>query len=258
MKELNKKFRVLRVNLRRHGQAIAQEVVMQFHPATLHPGSEICIFCNSSIDITREHVLPKWVVEHELHSTMVSGVNKQTHTYNKAVVPACAECNNSVLACVERYIIKAIMGLDELKLCSDADLFNIIRWLEIIDYKLQVLDCRRKYLKYHNLEYDPLWGKFPVSMMRHFTSMQPWKAYYWIRNAQQRITVKAKNKNLNSLVILKTVVPHFNFFSKPNEYIFISFPMYNIALFLFLDRRHNDYSKSASEALNIIKVVAES
>lgn len=258
MEELNRKFKILRVNLRRHGQAIAHEVVMQFHPASLHPVKEICIFCNSSVDITREHVLPKWAVELELHGTMISGVNKQMHSYNKAVVPACSECNNSVLAFIEREIIKAVSGLDELKPCSDADLFNIIRWLEIIDYKLQVLDCRRKYIKFDNLEYDPLWGKFPVSMMRHFNSIQPWKAYYWVRIAQQRITVKAKNKDLNSLVILKTVVPHFNFFSKPNEYIFISFPMYNLAIFLFLDRRHNDYGKSASEALNVIKAVAES
>jgi hypothetical protein len=183
---------------------------------------------------------------------------RQMVTYNKAVVPACSECNNSILASIEKYIIKVIHDMDAFDDCSNEDVCNIIRWLEIIDYKLQVLDCRRKYIKYENSEYDRDWGIFPVSMMRHFLTMSPWKSHDWLRNSQRRITVKAKIEGMNSLVVLKPRIPHFHFFSQPNEYIYLSFPMCKIAFFYFFKRRNDYYEDAAAEALDIIKEVAES
>lgn len=202
--------------------------------------------------------IAKWLIESELHNTMKSSVNMQMATYNKAVVPACSICNNSILAYIENHIIKVIETIDTLNSSGDEDLCNIIRWMEVIDYKLQVLDCRRKYIKYGNWEYDRLWGIFPVAMMRHFSEMNPWIAYDWLRNSQWRITVKAKIVGINSLVILKTRVRHFDFFTQPNEYIYISFPMYNVSLFYFIKKRYDDYENAAAEALRIIKQVTES
>lgn len=257
MTEIDLKNKILRVNLRKHGKAIANDVVYRNHPAT-KPKDEICVFCSSSSNITKEHVLPRWLIESELHNTMMSSVNKQTHIYNKAVVPACSNCNNSILALIEKHIIKVIHDMDTLNDCPDDDVCNIIRWLEIIDYKLQVLDCRRKYIKYGDSEFDRDWGKFPVSMMRHFFTISPWKSYDWLRNSQRRITVKAKIEGMNSFVVLKPRIPHFNFFSQPNEYIFISFPMYQIAIFYFFKRRYEYYENAAADALDLIKKVAES
>lgn len=255
--EIDSKIKTLRVNLRKYGKTIANDVAYIHHPAT-ESNNEICVFCSSSSNITKEHVLPRWLVESELHNTMTSSVNKQTLIYNKAVVPACSECNNSVLALIEKYIIKTIRDMDTLNDCSNEDVCNIIRWLELIDYKLQVLDCRRRYIKYHNSEFDRDWGRFPVSMMRHFLTMSPWKSYDWLRNSQRRITVKAKIEGLNSFVVLKPRVPHFNFFSQPNEYIFLSFPMCKIAIFYFFKRRYLYYEDAAADALDLIKKVAES
>jgi hypothetical protein len=189
---------------------------------------------------------------------MTSIVNKQTLIYNKAVVPACSKCNNSILAFVEEYIIKVIQNMDASNDCSDEDVCNIIRWLEIIDYKLQVLDCRRKYIKYGNSEYDRDWGRFPISMMRHFLTMSPWKSYDWLRNCQRRISVKAKIEGINSFVVLKPRIPHFYFFSQPNQYIYISFPIFGIAIFYFFKRRYENYEDAAAEAISIIKKVTKS
>jgi hypothetical protein len=257
MTEVDLNFKILRVNLRRHGPSIADDVFRRHHPST-KPKGEICVFCNSSSSITKEHVLPKWLVENDLNSTMTSSVNKQTLIYQKAVVPACSECNNSILAFIEKYIIKVIYNIDALDDCNNEDAFNIIRWLEIIDYKLQILDCRRKYIKYKNSEYNRDWGRFPVSMMRHFLTMNPWKVYDWLRSSQRRITVKAKTTGLNSFVILKPRIPHFYFFDQPNEYIYISFPMCRIALFYFFRKRYEYYEDAAADALDIIKKVIES
>ncbi len=258
MTEIGLRFKTLRINLRRHGLAIADNVFKRFHPIGVSPKDEICIFCYSSGNITKEHVLPKWILGSDLHDTMVSSVNKQTATYNKAVVPTCSECNNSILAYIEKHIINVIHTMEILDDCSNEDVYNIIRWLEIIDYKLQVLDCRRKYIKYGNSEYDRDWGIFPISMIRHFLTISPWKAYQWLRSSQRRITVKTKIERINSLVVIKPRIPHFYFFTQPNEYIYISFPIFRIALFHFFKRKYEFYEDAAEDALNIIKKVAES
>jgi hypothetical protein len=257
MTEVDLKLKTLRVNLRKCGKIIADDVAYRHHPAT-EPKEEICVFCSSSSNITKEHVLPRWLIETELHNTMTSVVNKQTVIYNKALVPACSECNNSILAFIEKYIIRAIQNMDVYNDCSNYDVCNIIRWLEIIDYKLQVLDCRRKYIKYGNSEYDYDWGKFPVSMMRHFFTMNPWKSYDWLRNAQRRITIKEKIGGINSFVVIRPRMPYFYFFNLPNEYIYISFPACRIAIFYFFKTRYKYYEDAAAEALDIIKKVIES
>jgi hypothetical protein len=69
MTELDLRFRLLRVNMRRHGAIGADNILS---------GKEICIFCNSSLDITKEHVLPKWLFHYDTLSTFVSSINKQT------------------------------------------------------------------------------------------------------------------------------------------------------------------------------------
>lgn len=257
MTDLASRFKVLRGNLRRHGAVIAEDVWKRYHPMNSRPKEEICVFCNSPSAITKEHVLPKWLFESDTDSTFISSINRQTQTYNKAVVPACAVCNSSILAFIENQVIRTIQLLATSDDCGKEDLCNIIRWLEITEYKLQVLDCRRKYIKQGDLPYDHTWGVFPVAMMRHLIDAAPWKTFQWLRRAQRRIMVKAKDNCANSLVVINTKVPHFYFFSLPDEYIYISFPMYNIAVFYFLKRRYESYKDAAKEAVVLIKKVTE-
>ncbi|CAD0006729.1 hypothetical protein [Flavobacterium salmonis] len=257
MNEIDSKFKHLRVNLRRFGVEIAEDVFYRFHPITIKAKDEICVFCLSTTKITKEHVLPKWVFEKNTNITFISSTNKQIQTYNKAVVPTCAICNNSILAPIESEMIKIFKKSETLNLFSDEDLYNIIRWCEILDYKLQVYECRKVYLKYANTEYDPLWGILPLAHMRHFMELNPLKAFSFLRNSQRRITVKSKINRLNSIVLFNTAKPHFNFFNKPNEYIFVSFPMNNFALFYFLRKVHTDLDKVGEEAIYIIGKVME-
>lgn len=219
MSKIDLNFKKLRVNLRKNGIQICDDVFYRFHPATTNFKEEICVFCNINLNITKEHVLPKWLFEKETKSIFISSVNKQTQTYNKAVIPTCSECNNSILGGIEKYIIKIFQNLRTSEYYNNDDLSNIIRWLEILDYKLQVYECRRKYIKYANSEYSEDWGIFPVAIMRHFIDMNPFKAYDKLRNSQRRITVKSKLSRLDSLVIFDTIKPHFNFFYQPSEYM---------------------------------------
>lgn len=256
MQEINSKFKSIRVNLRKEGADICEDVFRRFHPSTIRAKKEICIFCNSTSQLTKEHVLPRWVFQKSTTSEFISSVNRQSQTYNKSVIPTCSECNNSILGYIENHMIKSVERLQFCKTYDEDDLSNSIRWLEIIDYKAQVYDCRRKYFKYGKSEYDKDWGIFPVAMMRHFIDMNPFKVHTYIRSAQRRITVKNKNNRLNSLIIFDTLHPHFNFFTKPNEYVFVSFPTCRIALFYFLRKNFNLLEDAKKEALHIISMVA--
>ncbi|NJO24834.1 MAG: hypothetical protein HC867_02145 [Bacteroidia bacterium] len=237
---------------------ITEDVFFRFHPSTTKVKDEICIFCYSNTKITREHVLPKWLFEKSTKTLFISSVNKQTQTYNKAVIPTCSACNNSILSHIENHIIQVIHRLGKAKVYRDDDLSDIVRWMEILDYKLQVYDCRRKYIKYGNSEYDYNWGIFPVAMMRHFIDMDPFKAHDFLRRSQRRITVKAKTDRLNSLVVFNTAKPHFNFFIQPDEYIFVSLPMFKFAFFYFLKKKYNHHIEASEEALFIMEKVFNS
>lgn len=231
---------------------------MRFHPATTEKGKEICVFCHSSSKLTREHVLPRWLFEKDTSSSFVSSVNRQIQTYNKAVIPVCAYCNNSVLAPIEKFTIDTIHRLAAAETRYIDDLCHIMRWLEIMDYKGQVYDCRRKYIKYGRGDYDEDWGIFTVAMMRHFIDMDPLKAQDYLRSTQRRITVKEKIDRLNSFVVFKTREPHFNFFVQPNEYIFVSAPMFNVAFFYFFRRKFRDPLEASETALLIMHKVFNS
>lgn len=257
MQEINSKFKSLRVNLRKEGLDICEDVFRRFHPSTLKIKKEICVFCNTTSQLTKEHVLPRWVFQKSTSSEFISSVNRQSQTYNKAVIPTCSECNNSILGYIENHMIKLVERLEFCHSYNENDLYDSIRWLELIDYKAQIYDCRRKYLKYGNSEYDTTWGIFPVAMMRHFIDMNPYKAHTYIRSAQRRITVKNKSNRLNSLVVFETSHPHLNFFTKPNEYVFVSFPTSKIALFYFLRKKFSLLEEAKNEALHIISMVAK-
>lgn len=254
---VDKAFQTLRVNLRKHGLKIPEDVFFRFHPITEKKPAEICIFCGSASDITREHVIPRWVFNGDVNLKYISGVNRQTQTFNKTVIPACAQCNNSTLGIIESEIKETITKHIFSKEHEERSVSNIMRWLELLDYKSQIYDCRRLYIKYSNNDYDTSWGIFPLAMMRHFIELKPFAPFDYLRNTQRRITVKEKFNRINSFVIFRPKKPHFDFFVKPTEYIYISFSLTNIAFFYFFKKDFLDYSDAVEEALYIIKKVAE-
>ncbi len=258
MSDIDLKFRAIRGNLRRHGHDISEDVFERFHPATKDQDPEICVFCNSTIEITKEHVIPRWVFENNTKDSLVSSVNRQVQTFNKAVIPTCAHCNNSLLSPIENYIIKLLPRLERKEVIDMADADNLISWLEILDYKCQVFDCRKKYIRYVNSEYDPQFAEIPVSWMRHIFEMNPFRALSYLRNSQRRIIRKSKNGRFNSLVVMDPKHASFYFFFQPNEYVFVSFPMFKIALFYFLRKEFIDNDLAYKESIYILHNVLKS
>src|SRR5215218_5329485 len=98
-----------------------------------------CFLCGSQKNITKEHILPKWVFESNDKHSFISDVNQLNQSYIRATIPACLRCNSVLLNNVEKYIQKTLSEVNlKTRYYSENEWENIIRWLEIIDYKFQV------------------------------------------------------------------------------------------------------------------------
>ena len=257
MTSTEKAFSTLRVNFRKNGYFITENVYNRFHPGSYDVGEEICVFCGSNEKLTKEHVFPKWFFEGKTNVVFISKANQLTQTYNKAVIPCCQHCNNSLLAKIEKSIFRGIQSFDFNQAGQDDFLCDIIRWLEILDYKCQVYSCRRKYIKSGNSEYDPFWGILPLAVMEHFNDFAPFRPFDHLRNTQRRITRKQKNDKIDSLLVFEMSRPNLDFFVKPTKYIYVSMPFRNIAFFHFFRQSFSSLDIAAKQAKSIMKKVAE-
>lgn len=251
------KFKALRVNLRRNSKKIMEDVAIR-HIPNLSPKNniEICIFCGSLHNITKEHVLPKWTFEKCPNRFFTTGMNGIDQTYNKTTIPVCANCNNNLLANIESYIISIFSNVDLTKsMFTNEELENVIRWFEIIDYKFQMLEVRRKFIKSKSSVYIPFLANIPVSVMRNSIDFSPSKALTETRVCLKRVTIKSKIENLNSLLVFKTKNESFHFFHQMNNYIFLELPQYKIALFYFYTRQFSKSEDAYQQANKILSTM---
>lgn len=251
------KLQTLRVNLRSNSKRIMQDIAernLGNFSLNNNVGSEICYFCGVAENLTKEHVLPKWTFENCTQKFFTTDVNSTNQTYNKTTIPACRNCNNNLLGNIETYITKLFNRVNlKVTYFNLFEIDNIIRWLELIEYKFQVLEIRRKFTKAKSADYIPYLANIPISIMRESIDYSPTKAMAQIRTAQKRITTKSKNNNRNSLLVLQTKNKDFHFFHKMNEFIFLEIPEYKIALFYFYERSFEDTQTAQNEAKKIVE-----
>lgn len=256
--DINLKFQNLRVRLRQNSKKIIDDALVRHLPkaSTKHKSKvEICIFCGSKTNLTKEHVIPKWTFEKSPEKFFITGMNGSKQTYNKTTVPACSSCNNDLLANIENYIVNLFESVDLSKyFFSSIDVENIIRWLEIIEYKFQILEIRRKFNKHISSKYIGYIADIPISLMRD-NIISPAKAMCEIRKSQKRVTEKSKYKKTNSLLIFKTTNKVFHFFHQMNDYIFIELPQFEIALFYFYTQEFEESTLCHNKAMEIIQRV---
>lgn len=260
--DINIKLKKLRVKLRQNSKRIMDDILQRHVPnINLKDKSkkEICVFCASETNLTKEHVLPKWVFENCTKRFFVTDINGSEQTYNKTTIPACADCNNDLLGNIEKHIISILENRDlSSTFFNQEEIQNIIRWLEIIEYKFQLLEIRRKFFKSKILENSSYFRNIPISIMRANIDYSPNKAVSQIRLAQKRVTTKSKLNNENSLVIFKTKNKSFYFFHHLNDFIFLELPKHEIALFYFYSKEFENNEIAKDEAMKIIKSVYDS
>ena len=247
-------FKLLRKNFRDNGKVIIDHIKRNhFDPWNIANEEDICTFCGDEDHLTKEHILPKWSFQNDPDRNFITTMNNASQTFIKTSIPVCSTCNNNTLSKIEDYI-NDLFKYTNLKedYFKYHDSLNIIRWLEIIDYKFHVLNFRRKFRRQQSKEYIPIFRNVPMSVMRMNIELSPYKALSQLRKSQARIQRKEKDSRYYSLVIYKSKNKQSQFFHSMDEFIFLEYPEYEMALFYFFKKEFESNFDAEKEAKRII------
>ena len=254
-------FQTIRINARRNLQTINHHlydnyVTREKGKAKAMPSRPICLFCAADKDITAEHVLPKWVFEKNPHRFFTTQINNLSHKYISSTIPVCATCNNDLLSELEKKVQKLFLSHQKMgRFFNEEETEDIIRWLEILDYKYQAFSLMTKFSVLKRKGPIDFLTDYSLSVLDPNIEYSPRSATKNIREALARITVKSKQKNLYSLVIFKTHNPDFYFSHKNNDFLFLDLPRYNLALFYFYKKLFAEAVHSKDAAMEILSRV---
>ena len=210
-----------------------------------------CFLCGVEKNITKEHILPKWVFQGDSKHFFTTDVNQLNQHYIRATLPACNRCNSELLNSIERYIQKTLSEVDlKNRYYSANEWENIIRWLEIIDYKFQIWDIMTDFLKHKKSHYMPDLADFSIAFMRDFAVRSVTSK---TRLALKRIGTKSKTHRANSLIVGKTKKKTFHYFHTLGQFMHLELPTYNKGFFYFFAKQHKSDKAALKEAIKIIK-----
>jgi len=248
----------LRSNLRKNSKLITEHIieccVVRENGKAKAKKLELCVFCGTNKNISKEHVIPQWIFDGNTTKKFVTDIKGLSQAYIKTTIPACTTCNNNILNSLEKNSssLLSYANIDKKSLLPN-DISNIIRWLEIIDYKFQILNISRKFLTSKVNGYIPYLSDFPISILRLNKDYTPAKVIAEIRESQKRITIKNKDLQINSLILFKTSNPDFHFFHTMNEFIFFELPKRKIALFYFFKQPFKTQKEAFTAVMKVIK-----
>lgn len=210
-----------------------------------------CSFCGIESNITKEHILPKWVFKSDLKHFFTSDVNELDQAYIKATIPLCQGCNSDLFNSIERKIQKVFSDVDlKKRYYSPEEWELIIRWLEILDFKFQVWDISTKFRAHKKAGYIPALSDFSIAFMRD-ASVRLVKSK--ARMSLKRIATKDKSKRINHLIVGNTKNKTFHYFHTSGEFIYLEIPIYNKCFFYFYQQEFKNDNLVKKEAIDIIK-----
>ncbi len=169
-------FKLLRNNFRLHGSLILDHIKRNhFDPDNFAGEDDICSFCGKNNELTKEHVIPKWCFQNDPERCFETVINGTTQAFIKTTIPACSTCNNDTLSKVERYTNNLFQNTNlDTDYYEYGESLNIIRWLEIIEYKFYILNFRRKFRRKQFGYFILILRDIPMSVMRININF-----YYW-------------------------------------------------------------------------------
>jgi hypothetical protein len=247
-------FLRLRIIARKHGKYVMNKLFDDYVTGLVTKKIiSSCILCGVEENLTKEHVLPKWGFESNAKHFFTSDVNQLSKAYISATIPACRNCNSVLLTGIERYIQKTLSQVDLQKRYYTAEEWeNIIRWLEIIDFKFQVLDITTRFLAHKKAGYIPALADYSIAFMR---DMSVRSVTSKCRLALKRIATKDKSKRSNFLIVGKTIKKTFHYFHTSGQFLHLEIPTYNKAFFYFYGKEFKNDRDLKKEAMKIIKSV---
>ncbi|WP_426293504.1 hypothetical protein ACN9ML_30540 [Dyadobacter endophyticus] len=250
----NDEYKKLRVLIRKRAKYVADRLFDDYVSGPISTKIiPFCIICGSEENITDEHVLPRWVFENDSSRSFTIDVNQLPKRYIGATVPACLHCNSVILNDIERDIQKTLSLVDLQRRYYTTDEWdNVIRWLEIIDYKFQVFDMITKFLAHRKMGFIPAIANYPIAVIR---DLSEFSVKSKCRHALKRISRKDKNARAQSLMVGRTIQKSFHYFHTSGQFIHLEIPTYNKAFFYFFKREFDDDEIMRKEALDIIGYV---
>jgi hypothetical protein len=249
---VDKSFLEIRKLVRTQGKHVMQKLFDDYLTGPISKKRiPSCFLCGSEKNITKEHILPKWVFESNSKHYFISDVNQLNQSYIKATVPACVHCNSVLLNNIERYIQKTLSEVDLIaRYYSPDEWENIIRWLEIIDYKFQIWDLRSNFIKHKKHHYIPDLADFSIAFMR---DMSVRSVTSKTRLALKRVGTKNKTHRANSLIVGRTIKKTFHYFHNSGQFMHLELPTYNKGFFYFFEKKHKTDKAALKESTKIIK-----
>lgn len=250
--KLNKRLILLRKTIRER-QGVIIDITKKNHLKKASQQTKMCIFCGASKNLTKEHMLPKWVFNNCDKRFFTTITNNTNQTYSQTTLPACKNCNSFILGYLETHIKDLFQNIDLVNnFFSNDELEKVILWLELIEYKFQFLDIKRKFNRHKDGEYIKFLANFPIAMLNNIES-SPTQIFSNLRKSLKKLSVKSKENRLNSLLIFKTSNPDFHFFHKTDDFLFLELPDYGIAMFYFINKEFEQHELAHESAMNIIK-----
>lgn len=253
---IEKKLVRLRVIARKQGPYVMNKLFDDYERGPIDKKIiSSCILCGSEENLTREHVLPKWVFDSSPKPTFRTDVNQLSKAFIKTTLPTCRRCNCDLLNSLERQVQRILTEVDlRTSGYSEEDQEHIIRWLETIDYKFQVLDISTQFLKHKKADYIASLAFFSIAFMRHLSLRT---ITTMARRSLKRIATKDKSTRLNALVVGTTKNTQFHYFQTSGEFIFLELPKYNKFFFYFFEREFRSNAAAGKLAIKIIRSAHE-
>jgi hypothetical protein len=216
----------------------------------------LCMICAATAEMTREHIIPRWLFLKRTDAFFTINLNGLNQTYNKATIPVCRRCNSELLNELERAVQQLLTKRDvEVDPFVAEETAVLIRWLELIDYKLQIYNISRKFKTSKTAGHIPLLEDIPLYLLLQNKNYSPFQVLTAIRRSLNRQAVAGKWNKLNSLVVFKTSNQGHNFLHTIDEFIFLEMPQYQIALFYFYNMEFDSVGEAHDQAMEILRKV---
>lgn len=181
-------------------------------------GKECCIICGTNKNITKEHLLPKWVFENDVKKSFFISPEDTLYSYRLSYLPCCKTCNSSVLGNFEHHIREILKKENKNFTISEKE--DIIFWIKYLDFKFKIFGvekaCHRNTKSKSNIG---LWDK-PKNNPKNF--------FYDLFDLPA---------TTNSLIISEPKQKNFDFFYWKDHYFSITLPQCNVSIIYFFTNK---------------------
>ena len=181
-------------------------------------GKECCIICGTDKNITKEHLLPKWVFENDVKKSFFISPEDTLYSYRLSYLPCCKACNSSVLGNFEHHIREILKRENKNFTISEKE--DIIFWIKYLDFKFKIFGvekaCHRNTKSKSNIG---LWDK-PKNNPKNF--------FYDLFDLPA---------TTNSLIISEPKQKNFDFFYWKDHYFSITLPQCNVSIIYFFTNK---------------------